>query len=135
MIGVQTESVVADLEFALVVSDGEPIRVSAHVRYDAHDPYAVCVSFDAGAAERIEWTFARDLLDRGLWQEAGDGDVKIWPKETSVVVALCSPSGQAILETTRTAVADFVARSHHLVPPGREGEFIDLDREVDALLS
>jgi hypothetical protein len=132
---VQTDAVVADLEFALVVADAEPIKVSAHLRYDAHDPYAVCVSFDAGSAERIEWTFARELLHQGLWHETGVGDVKIWPRDNAVVVALCSPSGRAVLETPRAAVADFVARSHRLVPPGKECDFIDLDREVNALLS
>jgi len=40
-----------------------------------------------------------------------------------------------VLETPRPAVADFVARTQRLVPAGKESEFIDLDRELDALLS
>jgi len=132
---VQTDNVVSELEFALVVADADPIKVSAHLRYDVRDPFAVCVSFDAGAADRIEWTFARELLDQGLWQASGDGDVKVWPRGNSVVVALCSPSGRAVLETPRQPVADFVTRTQRLVPSGQEAAFIDLDRELTALLS
>jgi Streptomyces sporulation and cell division protein, SsgA len=135
VVRVQTDTVVAELEFALVVADTDPVRVSAYLRYDVHDPFAVCVSFDAGPAERIEWTFARELLDAGLWQASGEGDVRIWPKGTSVMVALCSPSGRAILETPRQPVADFVARTLRLVPIGHEAAFVDLDRELIALLS
>jgi len=135
VVGVQTDNVVSELEFALVVADADPIKVSAHLRYDVRDPFAVCVSFDAGAADRIEWTFARELLDQGLWQASGDGDVKVWPRGNSVVVALCSPSGRAVLETPRQPVADFVTRTQRLVPSGQEAAFIDLDRELTALLS
>jgi hypothetical protein len=132
---VQTDNVVSELEFSLVIADAQPIRVGAHLRYDARDPFAVCVSFDAGGTERIEWTFSRELLDEGLWQSVGEGDVKVWPRGGAVFLALCSPSGRAVLETPRPAVADFMARTQRLVPAGRESDFVDLDREVDALLS
>ncbi|MDQ1485904.1 MAG: hypothetical protein QOJ62_1597 [Actinomycetota bacterium] len=135
MVGVQTDNVVSELEFSLVIADAQPIRVGAHLRYDARDPFAVCVSFDAGGTERIEWTFSRELLDEGLWQSVGEGDVKVWPRGGAVFLALCSPSGRAVLETPRPAVADFMARTQRLVPAGRESDFVDLDREVDALLS
>ena len=71
---------VADLDFTLVLAGDEPATVSAQLSYDHRDPYAVCVSFNAGSAERIEWTFARDLLDQGLWRPTGDGDVRVWPR-------------------------------------------------------
>lgn len=131
----QTDDVVSDLEFALVLADADPIKVAAHLRYDSSDPFAVCVSFDAGGSDRIEWTFARDLLNEGLWQLAGDGDVRVWPHGGTVCLALCSPSGKAVLETSRGAIADFIARTQRVVPTGRESNFIDLDRELAALLS
>ena len=131
----QTDRVVSELEFALVGADPDPIVVAAHLRYDVHDPFAVCVSFDAGAADRIEWTFARELLERGLWQPAGEGDVHVSPKGARLVLSLCSPSGRAILETSRGPVAEFVTRTQRLVPAGHEAAFIDLDRELAALLS
>ena len=131
----QTDRVVSELEFALVGADPDPIMVATHLRYDVRDPFAVCVSFDAGAADRIEWTFARELLEQGLWQPAGDGDVRISPKGARLVLSLCSPSGRAILETSRGPVAEFVARTQRLVPNGHESAFVDLDRELNALLS
>jgi hypothetical protein len=132
---VQTQSVVSDLEFSLVVAMAEPVRVSAHLRYELDDPYAVCVSFDAGAAEHINWTFARDLLYSGLSQPTGEGDVKVWTHRGQVCLALCSPSGRAVLETPTHAVADFLLRTRDLVPRGRESDFVDIDAELDQLLA
>ena len=76
---------VADLEFTLVLAGAEPVTVAAQLSYDRSDPYAVCVSFNAGGSECIQWTFARELLDRGLWQSTGDGDVRVWPRGSTVV--------------------------------------------------
>ena len=63
----RTDNVVLDLEFSVVLAENDPVKVDAHLRYDARDPFAVSVSFDTGA-NQIEWTFARDLLDKGLWE-------------------------------------------------------------------
>ncbi len=62
----QPECVVCETDFALVVAGGEPVHVGALLRYASSDPFAVCISFDAGNSERIEWTFARELLAEGL---------------------------------------------------------------------
>lgn len=129
------DKLVADLEFTLVLAGAEPAIVSAQLTYDRTDPYAVCVSFDAGKAERIEWTFARDLLDQGLWFATGDGDVRVWPRGGTVVMALCSPTGKAILETPRDSIAEFVRRSQLIVEVGSEGDYIDVDRELASLLA
>jgi hypothetical protein len=132
---VQTNSVVSDLEFALVVAMAEPVRVSAHLRYDVDDPYAVCVSFEAGSAEHIDWTFARDLLESGLSQASGEGDVKVWAHGAYACLALCSPSGRAVLETPATAVREFLSQTYELVPLGHESDFVDVDRELGQLLT
>jgi hypothetical protein len=134
VVDVRTDNVILDLEFSVVLADNDPIRVDAHLRYDAGDPFAVSVSFDAGV-NQIEWTFARDLLDKGLWEAVGDGDVKVWPRAGAVFLALCSPSGKAVLETRRPAIADFMARIERIVPVGRESEFVDVDRELESLFS
>jgi len=134
VVDVRTDNVVLDLEFSVVLAENDPVKVDAHLRYDARDPFAVSVSFDAGA-NQIEWTFARDLLDKGLWEAVGDGDVKVWPRAGAVFLALCSPSGKAVLETRRPAIADFMARIERIVPVGHESEFVDVDRELDVLFS
>jgi hypothetical protein len=135
VVNVQTDNVVSNLEFSLVLVDADPITVAAHLRFDARDPFAVSVSFEAGGHDRIEWTFARELLDQGLWAEIGDGDVRVWPRAGAVFLALCSPSGKAVLETRRPAVADFLARIERIVPAGHEAEFCDVDGELEGLLS
>ncbi|HEY5201097.1 MAG TPA: SsgA family sporulation/cell division regulator [Acidothermaceae bacterium] len=134
VVDVRTDNVVLDLEFSVVLAENDPVKVDAHLRYDARDPFAVSVSFDAGV-NQIEWTFARDLLDKGLWEAVGDGDVKVWPRAGAVFLALCSPSGKAVLETRRPAIADFMARIERIVPVGRESEFVDVDRELESLFS
>jgi hypothetical protein len=131
----QTHSVVSDLEFALVVAMADPVRVSAHLRYDVDDPYAVCVSFEAGSSEHIDWTFARELLESGLSQASGEGDVKVWSHGAFACLALCSPSGRAVLETAASAIRDFLAQTYELVPAGTETDFVDVDRELSQLLA
>jgi Streptomyces sporulation and cell division protein, SsgA len=134
VVSVEPGCVVCETSFALVVAGSEPIHVGAVLRYDPRDPFAVCVSFDAGATERIEWTFARDLLAEGLVGATGKGDVKVWPRGDVVFVALCSPTGRAVLEAPRTTLAEFVDRTQRVVPSGSEDDFVDLDRELASLL-
>ncbi len=140
---VQTHSVVSNVDFSLVVAAADPVRVAARLRYDVHDPFAVCVSFEAagsdhfeaGESDHIDWTFARELLQRGLLEPSGEGDVKVWPQGGHVFLALCSPSGRAVLETPVAAIAEFVVRIQKLVPDGHEADFVNLDHELEQLLA
>jgi hypothetical protein len=131
----RTYNVVASLEFALVLADAQRVKVAAQLSFDARDPFAVSVSFDAGGADPVEWTFARDLLDEGLWRAVGEGDVRVWPHRGAVFLALCSPTGEALLEARRRAVSDFMARIEHVMPIGHEADCVDFDRELECLLS
>ena len=131
----RTNNVVASLEFALVLADAERVKVAAQLSFDARDPFAVSVSFDAGGTYPVEWTFARDLLDEGLWRAVGEGDVKVWPHHGAVFLSLCSPSGEALLETRRRAVSDFMTRIERLMPMGHEADRVNFDHELECLLS
>jgi hypothetical protein len=115
------------------------VFVDASLRYDRDDPYAVHLSFVAPSGrDPIEWIFARSLAIDGLTEPAGDGDVRIWPTPEDltgpVYVELCSPSGRALFALPRPVLAEFVDRSHGVVPPGDEADYIDLDAELDLLL-
>ncbi|MFC7571995.1 SsgA family sporulation/cell division regulator [Klenkia terrae] len=65
-------------------------EVSAALRYDSGDPFAVRIRFggraeavdgdDAGSG--VEWLVARDLLHAGLSRPSGDGDIRLWPART-----------------------------------------------------
>lgn len=115
------------------------VLLDASLRYDRDDPYAVHLSFPTSPGrDSIEWIFARSLVADGLTIPVGDGDVRIWPSPEDlggpVYMELCSPSGRALFAAARPVLADFVTRSHALVPPGSEGAFLDLDAELDMLL-
>ncbi len=130
----RTDNVVLDLEFSVVLADNDPIKVDAHLRYDAGDPFAVSVSFDAGGQpDRV------DVCSRPA-RQGSLGSCRRWrreglaPRRCSLPCALL-PSGKAVLETRRPAIADFMARIERIVPVGRESEFVDVDRELESLFS
>jgi hypothetical protein len=131
--------VTAELGLRLVVPDGSPVPVTAGIRYDAADPYAVSVTFFTGAAEPVRWTFARQLLTDGVERSVGEGDVRVWPAQTDnnpvVYVALSSPSGRALFEATLGDVVDFLSRTYLAVPTGSESDFVDVAAELSVLLS
>jgi hypothetical protein len=130
-------SVATELELRLVVPGTASIPVSAGLRYDVTDPYAVHVTFHAGAA--VQWTFARQLLTDGVSTPAGEGDVSVWPSRTSgrpvVCLSLSSPSGRALFEVPLDQLVEFLTNTYAAVPTGCESDHIDLDAELAGLLS
>ena len=122
--------------------------VPALLCYDAADPYAVRICFgevgSTGAAERevsedgITWLLGRDLLRSGLDRPAGEGDVRIWPSQSAadvLFVHLQAPSGEALFEASRATVSAFLRATDAIVPPGAETAALQLDAELEALLS
>jgi hypothetical protein len=115
-------------------------EVSALFSYDAQDPYAVRIRFGpahAGGTDAVTWLIGRELLRAGLDQPAGDGDVRVGPTEASgdvLFLQLRAPSGEALMELSRTALAAFIRGTETLVPFGAEAAAIDLD-ELAVLLS
>jgi hypothetical protein len=124
----------AELGLRLVVPEHAAIPLTVSLRYRGDDPYAVRMAFHVGMDEPVEWIFARELLT-GL---PGDGDVQVWPASGSggevLNIALSSPFGQALFEAPAAEVADFVARIYKAVPAGCEGDYVDMDSEIDELL-
>jgi len=49
-------------------------------------------------------------------------------------ISLSSPFGQAHFEAPLNALAGFLLRTFQVIPAGQEGEFIDLNGELDNLL-
>jgi hypothetical protein len=122
-------------------------EVPALLCYDAADPFAVRIAFgDVGDEDGlvdpddggIAWLVSRELLQAGLDSPAGDGDVRLWPAHASTDVLflhLRAPSGEALFELSRAAVAAFLRQTEALVPPGTEGALLHLDDELHVLLS
>ncbi len=110
--------------------------------YSRQDPYTVRIAFHAGLEEPVEWTFARDLLSRGIQGRQGIGDVQVRPSPgpaggepgSVLTIELTSPYGQARFETPAREVTDFLRRAYQIVPGGQESGHIDIDAELNDLL-
>lgn len=127
------------LALHLLAGDGNVLPLSVELHYDAGDPLAITALFDDGGDQRIRWVFARDLLEAGLDQRSGAGDVVIWPSHDMdgrpvVHLRLCSPLGDALLEASADEVERFLAATWRLVPPGAEHVHLNIDGVIRALL-
>ncbi len=127
------------LDLHLIDGTGQPLDLSAMFGYVAEDPYAVSVTFYTDGPE-VTWSFARDLLARGLVAPTGSGDVQLWPLlsddgQPLVAIELVSPGGEAVLQARSADIADFVSATTALVPAGTESDHLDLDGLVEALLT
>jgi len=129
----------------LLDTSGEVIELAplkVVVRYRVDDPYAVGLEFEVGSDVWVCWLIARDLLGQGLalkpLSEAavGDGDVVISPARDvpwRVWIELRSPHGAGRYAFKRDTLAEILAKTEALVPPGSESARIDWDRELTAL--
>ncbi len=127
-----------ELDLRLVVPDHAAVPLVASLSYRGDDPYAVRMAFHVGTDEPVEWIFARELLTAGPENLTRDGDVQVWPAAGAdgevLNIALSSPFGKALFEAPAAGVAAFVRRTYDLVPAGREGDFADIESEIDELL-
>ena len=128
----------AELGLSLVVPEHGAVPLVASLDYCADDPYAIKMAFHVGADEPVEWIFARELLAMGLKSHAGEGDVKVWPDELedadTLHIALSSPFGEAHFEAPLSSTGEFLRSTYGIIPEGSEGDFIDVDGELDELL-
>lgn len=117
----------------------EPARtLSADLRFDAADPLAVRLHFPPEASldgTDVIWTFGRELLDDGLREPTGEGDVHVRPCLSdlgSTVVELRSPEGVAVLEIPSGELRSFLGRTYASAPA--HGAHPDIDSALAALL-
>lgn len=130
--------VTCDLVVRVSVGGDPQVSLPARLHYRSSDPYAVLLAIGAHRTGTIDWVFARDLLREGTSRAAGEGAVLVSPRSSPrgpvVRVVVRSPAGSAALDIRAAAVADFLDRAHHLVPPGAEGSHTDIDQLVTLLL-
>ncbi|MEU5211009.1 SsgA family sporulation/cell division regulator [Streptomyces sp. NPDC020742] len=116
--------------------------IPASLRYDRSDPFAVRLVFPPAASldgVEVAWTFGRDLLEEGLHEPAGAGDVQIWPANPDgerdvVVVEFHTASGMAVVQFDAQDLRSFLAESYDLVPKGDEIRHLDVEGDLAALL-
>jgi hypothetical protein len=126
------------LALDLIDGTGRAFPLRALLQYDAQDPYAVTMVFMTGADE-VRWVFSRELLGDGLFEPAGDGDVHVWPcldasGQAVVIIELCSPDGEALLQATSADVTEFVEQMNRVVATGKESAHVDIDRVISSIL-
>jgi hypothetical protein len=132
-------TVTQPLVLELIDPTGAATPIEAELQYDARDPYAVTTVFMTGAS-KVRWTFGRDLLREGLYEPCGDGDVHVWPCLDSqghavVIIELCSPDGEALVQAKAGDLTSFVERMNKAVEPGTESELTDVDAAITAILA
>ena len=119
--------VTENVELEFVDPQGEATSIDADLVFDPADPYAVTMVFRTGVQE-VLWTFGRELLVEGLYEPTGDGDVHVWPCLSSdgsavVIIELCSPDGELLVQASSRSVTTFVQRDAGL-GAGRPGELL-----------
>ncbi|MGE5134529.1 MAG: SsgA family sporulation/cell division regulator [Gemmatimonadota bacterium] len=134
----RSDTVAAELGLTLVVPEHGGVPLTASLYYRGDDPYAIRMAFHVGMDDPVEWIFARDLLAAGMHEPTGDGDVRVWPGADTdrrvLNISLSSPFGQAHFEAPLPAMSQFLLRTFELIPVGREGDFTDIDGELNELL-
>jgi hypothetical protein len=73
----------AELELRLIAPEEAIVPLVASLFYTRQDPYAIRIAFHAVIDEHVEWTFARELLTKGIVEREGPGDVTFWPSAES----------------------------------------------------
>ena len=130
--------VTTDLQLRLLLPGAAARPMRAALRYDPIDPYAVTITFHVGVTDVVAWTFARQLLTDGLTSLTGVGDVQVWPTSAVgspvVCLSLCSPSGKALFEAPRPALAAFLNKTYDVIPAGAEAGQVDVAAELALLL-
>lgn len=131
--------VTQDVTMECVDASGTVTMLATTLGYNPADPYAVTATFRTGAGA-VVWTFARELLTRGLTSPTGEGDVHVWPcldaaGRAVVIIELSSPDGELIAQALTSDIYRFVSRSLALVPGGLESTHLDLDDLIAELLT
>jgi hypothetical protein len=130
-------TVVEELALHLVVAGQPGLPMTAELRFDSGDPYAVHATFRAEDSE-VTWVLARELLMTGLQAASGLGDVRVQPceesPETIVLIQLSSPDGVAVLAASSADLRGFLLRTCDQVAPGSESDHLDLDLKLAQLL-
>ncbi|MFG2549273.1 SsgA family sporulation/cell division regulator [Streptomyces sp. NPDC048581] len=121
----------------LITGEERELPVPAKLRYASTDPLAVHLDFPGEVSldgQGATWIFARGLLETGLREPAGDGDVHIWPcGPERTVVELHSPYGMALLQFDTSALQRFLLRTYAAVPAGEEDLGAVVERGLSAL--
>ncbi len=137
--GSTTGTVTRVVTLELIDATGAATPLETELSYDSRDPLAVSATFMTVAGE-VRWTFGRDLLIGGLYEPTGDGDVHVWPcldsrAHSVVIIELCSPDGEALVQAQTVDVTAFVEQMTAAVAAGDEAAHLDVDAAISAIFA
>ena len=123
----------------LIDAAGTATALQTELSYNPADPFAMSATFLTVGGE-VRWTFGRDLLIGGLQEPTGDGDVHVWPCTDNdarpvVIIELCSPDGEALVQARTGDVTAFVSRMVAAVAVGAESAPLDVDGAISAIFT
>jgi Streptomyces sporulation and cell division protein, SsgA len=128
-----------ELSARLLQQGSGSVAARIHLQYRSNEPYAVEMTIRIRDQKPITWMFGRELLDDGLRQRSGVGDVTIapCPQAPTVLlhVKLRDDIGAADLEMRSEPVAEFLRRTYLQVPLATEGLFVLIEDDVSAVAS
>lgn len=132
-------TVIHPVQVDLIDAAGNATPIEAELHYEPTDALAVTAVFKTKGRD-VRWTFGRELLSEGLYEPAGDGDVHVWPcldnaGHAVVIIELCSPDGEALVQAQTGDMQAFVARMNALVPSGKESAYVDVDATISAIFA
>jgi hypothetical protein len=124
---------------ARLISDApHPRIVSVMLRYDGSDPLALRMVFPAEVSlddSEVVWAFARDLVETGLREPAGEGDVHVWPcGRAQTVFEFRAPEGVALVQFDNGPLRRFLRSSFAVVPAGKEADHLDVEQHIGSLI-
>ncbi|MGW4033386.1 SsgA family sporulation/cell division regulator [Streptomyces sp. NPDC004838] len=107
---------VEDHAWGRIVTDAplyRPSRIS--MTYEpAEDPRTVRFVLPSG----MDWTFPRELLERGLRSPARSGDVEIWPcGRVQTIVEFHSPDGVTVVQFDAYVLRRFLRHTYAVGMP------------------
>jgi hypothetical protein len=109
-----------------------PVSIICEFSYDATDPYAVTLIFDAEGERPVRWVFARELLTDGITAKSGEGDVVVWPAydedgRLSLWIEVGNAPRTAVFEMPAESVGQWLAGTYVMVPREQESACVDWD--------
>ena len=119
------------VRFRMVVP-GDTVPIPGYFQYSKRDPFAIRIIFGDNA-ENVSWIVGRVILTAGIERQTGEGDVRVWPSGTNLVMSLSSSNGTCLLHVNLATVAIFLKATQSLVPPGEE--VIDWDYEMERIFT
>ncbi|MFI6058324.1 SsgA family sporulation/cell division regulator [Streptomyces sp. NPDC051286] len=112
--------------------------VHAEFRFGSDTPMVVSLTFSPWFGPSVTWRIGRELLLRGLYEKAGEGDVRVWPTQggegDTARLLLKSGGARAVFELPISVVGVWLTATYQIVPAMAETGALDWDAFLSDLL-